>query len=78
MRKFLFGGFRNADYSDQLGFDSLGFRSGCENSPDAEPIVAKLPDSATPALPASVGSVAPAASFTSNCVLLNAISMPMM
>jgi hypothetical protein len=68
MRKFLFEGFWNADFSNQLGFDSLGFRSGHENSPNAEPVATTLP--------ASTGSAAPGASFASDCVLLNAISTP--
>jgi hypothetical protein len=56
MRMFLFEGFWNADYFDQLGFDSLGFRLGRGNSPDAEPVTAALPDSAAPMLPASAWS----------------------
>jgi hypothetical protein len=68
MRKFLFQGFRNTDFSDELGFDLVGFRSGREISPDAEPMAAVLP--------ASTGSAAPAASSASDCVLLNAISTP--
>jgi hypothetical protein len=65
MRKFLFQGFRNADFSDELGFDLVGFRSRREISPDAEPVAAALPAYA-----------APAASSASDCVLLNTISTP--
>ena len=68
MRKFLFEGFKNADFSDELDFDLVGFRSGRAVSPNAEPIAA--------ALPTSAGNAVPAASSASDCVLLNAISTP--
>jgi hypothetical protein len=68
MRKFLFAGFRNVDFSNELDFDSVGFRSGREISPDVEPVAA--------ALPASARSVVPTTSSASDCVLLNMISTP--
>jgi hypothetical protein len=76
MRKFLFEGLWNADCSDQLEFDSVGYQLGHENSADAEPVAPALLDSTVPVLPTCAGSSAPAASSAFNCVLLNAISTP--